>query len=110
MWIPGETSSEPIIDWNDKFEKELKGELEYDFARKTLGKFMMHNIGFFVRFLTGFQLEAYQRIMIKGWLQKNFTLTVAGRGFSKTFNVTHFAYLYCLMNPGHHVLMVSATF
>lgn len=110
MWEEGLQPTEPVIDWNVKFQNELTGELEYDVARKTLGKFLMHNIGFFVQLLTGFRLEAYQRIMIKGWLQKNFTLTVAGRGYSKSFCAAHFAYLYCLMHPGHNVLMTSATF
>jgi hypothetical protein len=110
MWIAGTQPSEPVIDWNKKFQTELIGELEYERARKTLGKFLTHNIGFLVQLLTGFRLEAYQRIMIKGWLQKNFTLTVAGRGYSKSFCAAHFAYLYCLMHPGHNVLMTSATF
>lgn len=83
MWEAGEQGSEPIIDWNQHFRDNLKGELEYDLARKTLGKFLSHNIGFFVKLLTGFELESYQRIMIKGWLQKNFSLTLAGRGSSK---------------------------
>lgn len=99
-----------IIDYNLKFKTELKGELSDEVARKTLGKFLMHNLGFTVRILTGFILEPYQRIMIKGWLAKNFTLTVAGRGFSKSFVASHFAYLYCLLNPGKHIIVVSATF
>jgi len=99
-----------IIDYNLKFKTELKGELTDEVAQKTLGKFLMHNLGFTVRILTGFILEPYQRIMIKGWLAKNFTLTVAGRGFSKSFVASHFAYLYCLLNPGKHIIVVSATF
>lgn len=70
----------------------------------------MANIGFTVRILTGFILEPYQRIMIKGWLTKNFILTVASRGFGKSMVASHFAYLYCLFNPGKHIIMVSATF
>ncbi len=70
----------------------------------------MYNLGFTVRVLTGWILEPYQRIMLKGWLAKNYTLTVAGRGFSKSWLFSHFCYLYCLMNPGKHVIVVSATF
>lgn len=113
MWTEeykNQPPKESLTDWNRKFETELVGDLDYDLARKTCGKFLMHNIGIFVKFLTGFELEPYQRIIIKGWLQKNFTLTVAGRGFSKSFLFAHFCYLYCLMNPGHNVLMTSATF
>ncbi len=110
MWIDGHKGIEPQIDWNAKFRAELKGELTEELARKTLGKFLMFNIGFMVRILTGFILEPYQRIMIKGWLAKNFSLTIAGRGFSKSFVASHFAYLYCLLNPGKHIIVVSATF
>lgn len=109
-WIPGPAPTEQIIDWNEKFSKELVGDLEFDIARKTFGKFLMTNIGMFVQYLTGFELESYQRIILKGWMQKNFTLTVAGRGFSKSFLFAHFCYLYCLTHPGHNVLMTSATF
>lgn len=111
MWVEGNSSDdENIIDWNAKFAEELKGDLPEDLARKTLGKFLMYNIGFTVQILTGFILEPYQRLIIKGWLAKNFSLTVAGRGFSKSFLFSHFCYLYCLFNPGKHIVMVSATF
>lgn len=109
-WYPGENPPIEIKDWNTEFKTTLKGELEEEVARKTLGKFLMYNIGFTVYQLTGFILEPYQRIIIKGWLQKNFTLCVAGRSFSKSFLCSHFCYLYCLFNPGHHIIVISATF
>lgn len=98
------------IDWNKKFKEELKGELTEEVARKTLGKFLMYNIGFLVKILTGITLAPYQRLMIKGWFYRNFILTVAGRGASKSTMASIFAYLYCLFNPNTHVLIVSATF
>jgi len=111
MLVEGNTSQDSkIIDHNKRLRETLIGELTEDEARKSLGCFLIHNIGFFVRILTGFMLKPYQRILIKGWLAKNFTLTVAGRGFSKSFVASHFAYLYCLLNPGKHVIVVSATF
>ena len=109
-WIAGDDPKEPIVDWNVKMKSELKGEIDDETARRELGRFMMNNIGFTVYQLTGFRLEPYQRLIIKGWLQKNFTLCVAGRSFSKSFLAGHFAYLYCLFNSDHHVLMTSATF
>lgn len=110
MWVDGYKSSEPIIDVNKVLREELKGELTEEQARISLGRFLTYNIGFFVRILTGFILEPYQRIMIKGWLAKNFTLTVAGRGFSKSFAASHFCYLYCLFNPGKHIIVVANNF
>ncbi len=110
MWIEGARSQEIPIDWNAKLKAELKGELTEELARKSLGRFLMYNVGFLVRIMTGFILEPYQRIMIKGWLQKNFALTVAGRGFSKSFVCSHFCYLYCLFNPGKHIIIVANNF
>ncbi len=100
-----------LVDWNEEFKVlTTHVELQEDIARKTLGKFLMHNIGFFTEILTGKMLEPYQRIVVKGWLQKNFCLTIAGRAFGKSTLGSHFCYLYCLLNPGHHILICAATF
>lgn len=90
--------------------RAIKGEMSEEDAQRTLGQFIGTNIGYMTRLLTGFILEAYQRIVIKGWMQKNFALTIASRSFGKSMLFAHFCYLYCLLNPNHHVLMVSATF
>lgn len=109
-WIVGKTQPAAIIDYNKLFKETLQGELDEDVARKTFGKFLMTNIGMLVYLLTGYLLEPYQRIIIKGWMYKNFSLCVAGRSASKSFLAAHFAYIYCLFNPDHHVLITSATF
>ncbi len=77
-------------------------ELSEDEAAILLGRFFSANLGLFVTYLTG--------QIIKGWMQKNFSLTVAGRSFGKSLVFSHFCYLYCLLNPGHHILLVSHTF
>lgn len=101
----------PIVDWNKQCEGLLThNELSEEVARKSLGRFLSHNIGMLVEILTRKMLEPYQRIVIKGWLQKNFSLTVAGRSFGKSTIASHFCYLYCLLNPGHHILICAATF
>jgi len=107
---PVDPHAPPPVDINRKFREELVGELPEELARKTLGQFLAHNLGMMVWVLTGRLLEPYQRIMVKGWMQKNFTLTVAGRSFGKSLVFSHFCYLYCLLNPGHKILIVSATF
>lgn len=108
---PVDSKPEDLIDWNEKYKKELAGkELSDEEAVATLGRFLMHNIGLLVTTMTGQLLEPYQRIMVKGWLQKNFTLTVAARSFGKSVVFSHFCYLYCLLNPGHKILLVSHTF
>jgi hypothetical protein len=102
---------DPITDWNAEFECLLDyNELPEDMARKTLGRFLMTNIGMLVEILTRKMLEPYQRIVLKGWLNKNFSLTIAGRAWGKSTVASHFCYLYCLLNPGHHILICAATF
>lgn len=109
-WIEGPPPEDPVIDWNSKLEQDLKGELSEDVAKKTLGKFLMNNIGFTTEILTGITLEPYQRIMIKGWMNKNYTLTVAGRGMAKSTLAAIFSFLYCIFNPGVKIVIISATF
>ncbi len=100
----------PGIDWNEKFLNELKGELDEELARQTLGKFLEHNIQFTVRILTGVILKPFQAIMIKGWIQKNFSLACWGRGCAKSTLAGLFAVLYGIFNPGTTILIVSSNF
>ena len=108
-WVQGRQRKTPIVDVNEELDK-LTGELSDDVAKKTAARFLMYNIGYLVYILTGFELYAYQRLMIKGWLFKNNTLTVASRGLGKSLVFSHFCYLYCLFNPGKRIVMVSETF
>lgn len=110
MWIDGPAPEDPVIDWNEKFLKELKGELSEEVARRTLGKFLISNIGFTTEILTGLKLAPFQRLILKGWFNKNFCLTVAGRGGSKSTLAAIFSYLYCIFNPGTKIIIISATF
>ncbi len=101
----------PIVDWN----KDLTGllthnELTEEVARKSLGRYLAHNIGVLVEILTRKILEPYQRITVKGWLAKNFSLTVASRSWGKSTICSHFCYLYCLLNRDRHILVCAATF
>ncbi len=108
MWFPLPTDRpDPGREDLNKTYLKLDDELTEENARITLGGFLRYNIGFLVRLLTGMILYADQRIVLKGWLQKNFTLTVAGRGWSKSWLAGHFCYLYCILNPGKHICIVS---
>lgn len=110
MWVEGKHPKREFIDWNAKYRAELKGELREDEARKTLGRFLTYNVGMLTKFLTGFNLYPDQRIIIKGWLSKNNSMTVAGRGYAKSWTASHFCYLFCLLNPGKTVIMIAPTF
>lgn len=109
MWVEGYKGTEPVIDWNKELKK-LSGELDEETAKRTLCQFLMHNIGFTTKIMTGVNLEPYQRLLIKGWWKKNFSMCIASRGGGKSTLVAVFAYLFCIFNPGYKVLMVSATF
>jgi len=77
----------PFPDWNEQIRIRVGDrELTDEEAVETLARFLRTNIGMLVTLLTGQILESYQRIMIKGWMQKNFSLTVAGRSFGKCIN------------------------
>lgn len=109
MWVHGRKTI-PGKDFNRVFADTLKGELQEDAAKKTFGRFVKYNVGIAVRMLTGFSLYPDQRLMIKGWLGKNHTMTIASRGLGKSWVFSHFCYLYCLLNPGKTVIMIAPTF
>jgi len=85
MWIEPKNALkvESGIDWNKHFSETLKGELDEDVARRTLGKFLEHNLQFSTRILTGIILKPFQAAIIKGWFNKNFSLACWGRGMGK---------------------------
>ena len=108
-WVEGHIQDKKLVDVNEELS-QLKGDLSEATARKTLGRFLMYNLGILVFWLTGIKLYPDQRILIKGWLFKNFSLTIAGRGGGKTFGLSHFCYIYCLFNPGKTIVMIAPTF
>lgn len=109
MWIESQTEKNELVDINAQL-KLLEGELTDEQARITLCEFLRYNLKFTAFILTGIRLAPYQSILINGWFNRNFCLNVLGRGCGKTFCAGIFAFLYALFNPGHHVLIVSATF
>jgi hypothetical protein len=110
MWINPLGKAEPLINWNQKFKDELKGDLSDEKAMATLGKFLSFNIQYTVRILTGMTLKPFQSVMIKGWMEKNFSLVCYGRALGKSTLVGLFAVLYGILNPGQTILIVSSNF
>lgn len=108
--VEGFQSDIEYVDVNALFEETLKGELNQDTAEKTFGRFCTYNLGMTAFWLTGFKLYPDQRLILKGWMAKNYSLTVAGRGYSKSWLFSHFCYLYCLCNPGKTIVMIAPTF
>lgn len=111
MWIEPKESTLPIVDnVNERFKRDLKGELSEDVARRTLGEFLHFNVQFTTRLLTGMILKPFQAVLMKGWFLKNFSLAVWGRGCAKSSLAGIFAILYCIFNPNTTVLIVSSNF
>ena len=90
--------------------KKIKGEMGEKEARVALGQFLQYNIQFTTRILTGMILKPYQALVIKGWMEKNFSLCCAGRGTAKSTLAGLFAVLYALFNPDANILIVSSNF
>lgn len=109
-WLNGPSPAEPVIRWNEKLRKDYVGDLTDDQARVFLGRLLKYNIGMLVNLLTGVTLDPWQRVVIKGWLSKNYSMTIASRGLGKSFLFGHFCYLYCLLNPGKQIIIVAPTF
>lgn len=89
---------------------ELKGDLSDKEAKITLAKFLRHNIGFTVELLSGIKLAPYQEITLKGFLNRNFSMCVWGRGCGKTFIASVFCFLQCIFEPRTKILIAGPTF
>ncbi len=90
--------------------RELKGFLSEDDARIALVKFLRYNPGIAAEFLTGKELYPLQRLMIRAMFVKDFFLAIMGRGMSKTFTASIFAFLYAIFEPGSRIGILSRTF
>lgn len=107
---PKNKESKPRTNVNLFLKENLKGEITEEVARATLGRFLAYNIQFSVRLLTGMILKPYQALLIKGWIEKNFSLCCAGRGVGKSSLIGIFAVIYAIFNPGVRILIVSSNF
>ena len=107
MWYAQET--EKLEDVNQQF-RSLKGELENREAKITLAKFLRANLGLTTELISGIKLAPFQEIMLKGMLNKNFSMLVLGRGCGKTFIASVFCFLQCIFEPGTKILIAGPTF
>ena len=107
MWYPETKTDVPNV--NAELLK-LKGELSERKAKISLAKFLRHNIGFTTELISGIKLAPYQEITLRGLMTKNFSMCVWGRGCSKTFIASVFAFLQCIFYPGTKILIAGPTF
>ena len=107
MWYAQET--EKLENINAQF-KNLEGDLEAREAKITLAKFLRANLGLTTELISGIKLAPFQEIMLKGMLNKNFSMLVLGRGCGKTFIASVFCFLQCIFEPGTKILIAGPTF
>lgn len=79
-------------------------------AKITLAQFLRHNLGFSFKMLSGFDLLPIQEIIIRAILLKDFSLIVAGRGFSKSTILSVLSIIYPMFYPNSSMCIVSSNF
>lgn len=89
---------------------EIKGELDLQQAQIWLAKFCQANPYFAVRLLTGIEIAPVQDMIIRALMRKDFSLVIAGRGFSKSYIISLFIVLYAVFYPGSRIGICSGTF
>ena len=109
MWYAPEKYKKEIIDYNREL-LSIKGELEDKEAKITLAKFLRSNLSFTVELLTGIKLAPFQEVLLKGMLNRNFSMLVLGRGSGKTFISAVYCILQCIFEPGTKILVAGPTF
>jgi len=88
MWIKGNNNIKKVSKTTQDF-LNLQGELTEEEARATLAEFLYNNPSFMLDMIGDIELLPFQEIVIKGWMQNNFSLAVWGRGIGKTLVYNH---------------------
>lgn len=108
-YCPEKYSKNPPIDVNKEL-LQLNGDLEEFDAKISLAKFLRSNIGFTTELLAGIKLAPFQEIILKGFLTRNFSMAVLGRGCGKTFLAAVFCFLQTIFEPNTKILIAGPTF
>ena len=108
-WFCPDKYKVDLPDVNKELSK-LVGTLDDKQAQVTLTHFLRHNIYMAVELFSGIQLAPYQEIILKGWMNRNFSLAVITRGGSKSFMAAIFCFLYSVFNPGSKIIIAGPTF
>lgn len=109
MWYSPENYKKNISSLNDELFK-LSGDLDDKEAKITLVKFLKNNLSFTTELLTGIKLAPYQELVLKGMLNRNFSMNVWARGCGKTFIASVFCILQSIFEPNTKILIAGPTF
>ena len=86
-----------------KYEELLEG-------GKRLIDFYLANPCIAAYDLLGVDLAPIQRVVFNDMWFKNYVITVAGRGFGKTFLLGVLSALNCMLRPGYRVGLIAPVF
>jgi hypothetical protein len=109
-WVEGANQNiRPHKDVNAELMK-LDGELSDEEARATLAEFLYNNPAFMMDLLAGVKLFPMQELLFKGWERSDYSLSVWGRGVSKSYLVSLFCLYWAIFNPGVRIVVISFAF
>lgn len=108
-WVTGNNNVRPRRDVNAEF-MALKGELSDEKAKATLAEFLYNNPAFMMDVLAGIKLFPMQELLFKGWERNDYSLSVWGRGVSKSWLCSLFALYWAIFNPGVRIVIISFAF
>lgn len=109
-WFPGEHLV-PIGKSSLETLSEVKGKLTQEQAQIWFAKYCKSNPAFTTKLLTGYvDLYPIQDMLIRSFFLRDFSLMIAGRGFSKSYTISLFIILYALFVPGVKIIVCSGTF
>jgi hypothetical protein len=109
MWYTPEKYKKELPDIHKEL-LSMKGELQSKEAKISLAKFLRANLGLTTELISGIKLAPYQEITLKGFMNRNFSMCVWGRGCGKTFIASVFCFLQCIFEPGTKILIAGPTF
>lgn len=93
----------------------LKGGLDDKQTKIYLAKFLIHNLAFTFKLLTGangdgVELYAFQEILLRMLFERDNVLCVMGRGTGKTWIAAVFIILYSIVYPGSKIGIIGPSF
>ena len=109
MWYSPDKYKKPIPNLNQEY-LSLRGDLDDRTAKITLAKFLRVNLGLTTELISGVKLAPYQELVLKGMLNRNFSMNVWGRGCGKTFIAAVYCFLQCIFEPNTKILIAGPTF
>jgi hypothetical protein len=109
-WIEGEHCKKITKPSTNELLAQVEGNLEDLEASVWFAKFCRANPYFAVQLLTGQKLYEIQDILIRALMQRDYSIIIAGRGFSKSWMISIFIILFAVFNPGSRIGICSGTF